>query len=58
MPYIIPAEGLLIPDPVQLGTPNRFLPVKGREVEWSEYWNRREIDGDVIRTDPPQEVTQ
>lgn len=55
MPYIVPAAGLLIPDPAQLGTPDKFLPVEGRNVQWSEYWNRREIDGDVRKTDPPHE---
>ena len=53
MPYIIPAAGLLIPDPAQLGTPDKFLPAAGRDVQWSEYWNRRRLDGDVIETAPP-----
>ena len=57
MPYIVPAPGLLIPDPAQLGTPDKFLPAVGRDVQWSEYWNRRELDGDVIVTAPPAPVT-
>ena len=53
MPHIIPAAGLLIPDPAQLGTPDWFLPEAGRDVQWSEYWNRRTLDGDVTVTAPP-----
>ena len=56
MPYVVPAAGLLIPDPAQLGTPDWFLPVAGRDVQWSEYWNRRELDHDVTVTAPPDSL--
>lgn len=51
--YLIPKEGLKVPDPAQRGTPGYFLPPEGREVEQSSYWTRRVADGDVIEGTPP-----
>ena len=53
--FIVPAEGLLIVDPAQVSTPGKFLPVEGRMGEWSEYWNRRLLQGDVLETAAPAE---
>lgn len=44
--YVIPAEGLSVPDPIL----RDHLPAKGREVPRNEYWMRRLRDGDVIET--------
>ena len=51
--YVVPAEGLMIVDPAQVGTPGKFLPAEGRMVEWSEYWNRRLLQGDVHEAEAP-----
>ncbi|MGG5811469.1 DUF2635 domain-containing protein [Falsiroseomonas sp. CW058] len=48
--YVIPAEGLTVPDP-QL---RDHLPATGREVPRSDYWMRRLRDGDVIETVTPR----
>lgn len=48
MIYVIPHPGFSIPDPAMAGTPDYRLPEEGREVQPSEYWTRRERDGDVI----------
>ena len=47
--YVIPAEGLLVPDPVL----RDHLPAEGREVPRDAYWMRRLRDGDVIETTVP-----
>ncbi|NKE43577.1 DUF2635 domain-containing protein [Roseomonas frigidaquae] len=47
--YVIPAEGLKVPDPVL----RDHLPAEGREVPRDAYWMRRLADGDVIETLPP-----
>lgn len=54
MPYVKPAEGLSIVDPVR----RDVLPPEGRHVEASDYWTRRIQDGDVAETDPPPEIEQ
>lgn len=41
--YVVPAEGLAVPDPVL----RDHLPPNGRNVETSEHWTRRMLDGDV-----------
>jgi hypothetical protein len=55
--YVIPATGLLIPDPLRQGTPDYFVPADGREVDTnayaSGYWERRLIDGDITVGPPP-----
>jgi hypothetical protein len=52
--YVIPAEGLTVPDPVL----RDHLPPEGREVTPSEYWIRRIADGDVKEGKPPAAVTR
>ena len=47
--YVIPAEGLMVPDPLL----RDHLPAEGREVPRDAYWMRRLRDGDVIETLPP-----
>ncbi len=51
--FVIPAPGLKVPDPQQLGTPGDFLPAEGREVDPSAYWTRRLRDHDVSLGDAP-----
>jgi hypothetical protein len=50
--FLIPREGFKVPDPVQRGTPDYYLPPEGREVEPSDYWTRRLRDGDVTEGQP------
>lgn len=45
--FVRPTPGLRVPDPIL----RDFLPAEGREVEPSDYWARRQRDGDVL-TDP------
>lgn len=52
MIYVTPAAGLKVPDPAQLEMPDRHLPVEGRFVEPSGYWQRRVNDGDVTLGEP------
>ena len=51
----IPKDGLLVPNPeVPFSSPARFLPPEGAEVTDSQYWRRREAEGDVtIEREPP-----
>jgi hypothetical protein len=44
--YVIPAEGLMVPDPILLD----HLPALGRDVTPSEYWTRRFLDRDVSKS--------
>ena len=41
--YVTPREGYLVHDPDR----RDYLPPEGREVPESDYWRRRERDGDV-----------
>ena len=43
MPYVIPKEGLKIPDP-EMGD---LLPTEGRNVPDSDYWHRLALHEDV-----------
>lgn len=52
--YVIPAEGLKVPDPVL----RDHLPAQGREVPRDAYWMRRLTDGDVIETLPPAQAAK
>lgn len=47
--YVKAAPGLVIRDPVFLD----LLPPEGREVPESDYWQRRLLDRDVERAEPP-----
>ncbi len=46
--FVKPAPGLVIRDPDL----KDLLPVEGREVPATDYWNRRVRDGDVIQAEP------
>ena len=48
--FVKPAEGRSVPDPAR-GDP---LPPEGREVEPTQYWQRRVIDGDGVEAVPPK----
>lgn len=42
--YIKPIQGRIVPDPER----GDILPSEGREVELTQYWQRRLADGDVV----------
>lgn len=44
--YVKPTEGRTVPDP----TRGDILPPEGREVESTQYWQRRILDGDVVES--------
>ena len=46
--YVKPTEGRQVPDPAR----GDHLPPEGRNVEPSQYWQRRVIDGDVVEAAP------
>lgn len=46
--HVTPAPGLAVPDPAR----GDLLPPEGRPVEPSQYWTRREADGDITLTPP------
>lgn len=46
--FVKPAEGRQVPDPARGNT----LPPEGREVEPTQYWQRRLVDGDVVEAAP------
>ena len=51
--FIQPIEGLTVPDPDRGDT----LPPEGRNVEPTQYWQRRIADGDVVEaTQQPEAV--
>lgn len=50
--FIKPAKGVTVPDPAA-GT---ALPEEGRQVEWSSYWERRLLAGDVAEAPEPIET--
>jgi len=47
--FIKPAQGRSVPDPERGNTP---LPPEGRDVEPTQYWQRRVNDGDVVEVSP------
>lgn len=50
----IPKPGLLVPNPDAPPTAERFLPESGAEVPDTQYWRRREAEGDVtLEREPP-----
>jgi hypothetical protein len=49
--YIQPISGRNVPDPVR----GDLLPSEGREVELTQYWQRRLNDGDVAEATPESE---
>lgn len=50
--FLKPVEGRQVPDPEKGG----LLPSEGRRVELTQYWMRRELDGDVVEFTPEAEV--
>ena len=50
--FVKPKEGLLVQDPSR----GDALPPEGREVEATQYWQRRLIDGDVVEAQAPAET--
>lgn len=42
--FVKPTPGLSVPDPARGDT----VPPEGREVEPTQYWQRRIADGDVV----------
>jgi hypothetical protein len=50
--YVKAAPGLVIRDPVFLD----LLPSEGRDVPESDYWQRRLLDGDVVKANAPPEL--
>ena len=49
--FIKPVEGRTVPDPARRDT----VPATGREVEHTQYWQRRIADGDVVEAARPTE---
>lgn len=49
--YLKPKHGRKVPDPVR----GDELPAEGRNVEDSQYWQRRIADDDVEEASPPTE---
>lgn len=47
--HVIPAPGVQVPDPDR----GAILAPHGREVEPSQYWQRRLLDGDVVLAPMP-----
>ena len=52
--FVVPKPGQKIPDPEQFGTPAYYLPPEGREVDASDYWHRRVLDGGVTVVEPSE----
>lgn len=52
--FVVPKPGQMIPDPAQFGTPAYYLPPEGREVDASDYWHRRVLDGGVTVVEPSE----
>lgn len=46
--FLKPAEGRQVPDPAR----GDHLPEGGRNVELTQYWQRRIADGDVVEAAP------
>lgn len=53
--YVIPAAGLLVPDPAVRGSSEQVaLPPEGKLVEDNGYWQRRVRMGDVTVKQEPK----
>lgn len=50
--FVKPVEGRQVPDPQRGDT----LPAEGREVEPTQYWQRRVADGDVVEAAPAKKT--
>lgn len=55
--FVKPAARLIDGAPLVVRDPDLhdLLPAEGREVPDSMYWQRRLIDGDVVKCDPPRQ---
>lgn len=51
--YLKPNAGLNVPDPAR----GDLIPAEGREVELTQYWQRRLNDGDVSEAAAPVVAT-
>jgi hypothetical protein len=51
--YLKPAPGAQVPDPER----GDLLPPDGREVQFTQYWQRRINDGDVTEDPAPASTT-
>lgn len=54
MLFVKPIAGRAVPDPDRGDT----LPPEGRNVEPSQYWQRRIVDGDVVEASLPEPSTK
>lgn len=52
--FVKPKEGLQVPDPDR----GDALPANGREVQLTQYWQRRISDGDVTEAEAPAPETE
>lgn len=50
--FVKPNDGRSVIDPGR----GDLLPPAGRVVEPSQYWYRRQLDGDVVINPPPEQV--
>ena len=46
--FLKPTTGIQVPDPDR----GDHLPAEGRNVELTQYWQRRVADGDVVEAKP------
>lgn len=51
--YVKPIAGRQVPDPER----GDLLPAEGRNVEPTQFWQRRIADGDVVESFPETEAT-
>lgn len=58
--FVKPKDGRSVPDPAR----GDLLPASGRNVEESQYWYRREQDGDIeivqpgVKAEPVKKATE
>lgn len=52
--FLKPAQGRTAADPER----GDNLPAEGREVELTQYWQRRIADGDVVEGQPSNDTTE
>ncbi len=52
--FVKPVAGRPVPDPDR----GDALPPEGREVEPTQYWQRRVKDGDVVEAVPPKKAKE
>lgn len=52
--FLVPVQGRPVADPDR----GDHLPAEGREVAFTQYWQRRVADGDVVEGQRPTEAAQ